>query len=331
MKFKNSSKALYIILAIVAFSCADNNLERSIEDDTFNFQIITDEEEGGDLASAEDYGVEITFADYIGELPSSGFTLTYSLSGEEDFENVEIDKVVYEVEIEECTFERELNFSSTAKTIEVLVDEDLGTIPESFEVVVVLPGTDGAEGTFEFKIESISNNEQIVIGFPNTFEYEVVSENESGEWVYEFENEADFNRFKNTWSLIFPELGEVSFADINGEVVLEFGFETIQLEIELKETEQVCEDGEIETENLTIELEAEYEIEDGEIKIEGSYFVFGDDDEIEDELDFIIEGTVEFGEGSISLILEKIIDEDNFLDGEELFSGEDAFKFFREL
>lgn len=318
-------------MAALAFSCADNNLERNIDDDTFNFQLITDEEEGGDLANAEDYGVEITFADYLGELPSTGFTLTYSLSGEDDFANVEIDKIVYEVEVDDCTFERELDFNSTTNTIQVVVDEDLGTIPESFEVVVVLPGTDGAEGTFEFKIESVSNNDQVVIGFPNTFEYEVLSEDESGEWTYEFEDEADFDRFKEIWSVIFPELGEVSYADIDGSVVLEFGFKTIQLEIELNETEEVCEDGETDTENLTLELEAEYEIEDGEIKIEGSYFIFGDDGEIEDELDFFIEGIVEFGESSITLVVEKIIDEDNFSDGEELFSGEEAFVFFREL
>jgi hypothetical protein len=330
MKFENINKVICISLAAFAFSCADNNLERNIEDDTFNFQLITDEEEGGDLASAEDYGVEITFADYIGELPSSAFTLTYSLSGDDDFENVEIDKVVYEVETDDCTFERELDFNPTTKTIQVVVDQDLGTIPESFEVVVVLPGTDGAEGTFEFKIESVSNNEQVVIGFPNTFEYEVLSEDESGEWIYQFDNEADFNRFKETWNLIFPELGEVSYADIAGEVVLEFGFKTIQLEIELNETEEVCEDGETDAENLTLELEADYEIEDGEIKIEGSYFVFGDDGEIEDELDYIIEGIVEFGEGSITLVIEKIIDQDNFADGEELFSGEVAFIFFRD-
>jgi len=320
-----------LFLLILASACVDNELEVTPNDSGFPFRLILDTDEGADLPDAEDFGVEIAFADYVGELPDGPVILTYDIEGEDSFDgSVEIDKVIYEVELDDCTFERELEFDANAKTITLANDPDLGSMPESFEVVFQLPGEDDTEGSFTFTITGIqANDKPIVVGEPREFEYEVLENDVAGEWELEIESASEFERFKEVFGLISPELNEITFADITGSVTLEFEFDNMQFEIELKEEEEVCEDGETETENKVIEIEAEYDAEDGELEWEGSHFIIGDDGEIEDELDFLAESTYSINEleETITLMIFKIIDEDNFEDGDELFSGNESFTF----
>ena len=164
------SKKIHNILTLAGLltlaACADNELDVTPNDNNFPFQLIVDTDEGGDLADAEDYGLEIKFADYLGELPSETITLYYDLEGEDSFEDiVTIDKVIYEVEIDDCVYERELDFDPVAKTITVFNDEDLGSVPEAFEVVFLLPGTNDTEGVFEFTITDVeSTNTNMIVG-----------------------------------------------------------------------------------------------------------------------------------------------------------------------
>lgn len=333
-------KKLYkIVVALSAFaiiSCADNDLSVKPNDDNFPLQLIVDTDEGGDLADAEDFGLEIKFADFIGDLPTETITLSYEIEGEDSFEGeVEIDEVIYEVEVDDCTFERELDFDNEAKTITITADEDLGSLPEAFEVVFKLPGNDDTEGGFKFTITSVqSTNASITIGEPSEFEYEVLDNEVAGEWVWEFETEEEFKEFKETFEVISPDLAELSFDDILEDdgvraIVAQFEFGEMKFEIELAEEEEVCEDGETETDNKQIEIEAEYEAEDGELVLEGSHFIIGNDGEIEDELDFIIEAEYELNEDeeTISITFKKIIDEDNYEEGEELVATPISFTF----
>jgi len=103
----------------------------------------------------------------------------------------------------------------------------------------------------------------------------------------------------------------------------------MKFEIELVEEEEICEDGETEFEHKQLEIEAEWDAEDGELVLEGSHFIIGEDGEIEDELDFIVESLYEIDEVGeiVSLTFSKIIDEDNFSEGEELFASEKTFSF----
>jgi hypothetical protein len=320
-----------LLLVIFASACVDNDLEVTPNDSSFPFRLVLDADEGADLPDAEDYGVEIAFADFIGKLPEGPVTLSYEIEGEDSFEGeVEIDKVVYEVEIDDCTFERELDFNANAKTIVITKDTDLGSLPESFEVVFALPGKDDTEGSFTFKIAGIQvNGQPIVVGEPREFEYEVFDNDVAGEWELEIETKSEFERFKEVFGLISPELNDIAFEDITGDVKLEFEFDNIQFEVELKEAEDVCEDGETETENKVIEIEADYDAEDGELVWEGSHFIIGDDGEIENELDFVTESGYEIDEDeeTITITIFKIIDEDHFEDGDELFVGDESFTF----
>jgi hypothetical protein len=335
MKMKIYQIAL-LLSAFAVTRCAENELSVSPKDNSFPLQLIVDADEGGDLADAEDYGLEIKFADFIGDLPTETITLGYELDGEESFtDQVKVDKVIYEVEIDDCIYERELDFDPIAKTITLSKDADLETLPEAFEVVFELPGVDDTEGGFSFTLTSIqSANSNIVVGEPSTFEYEVLDHELAGEWIWELGSEEDLEDFKEVFGVISPELMDLAYEDILEDdgtriIRLEFEFGEMKFEIELAEEEEFCEEGEIETDNKQLEIEAEWEAEDGELVLEGSHFIIGDDGEIEDELDFIVEAFYELDEIEDQVILSfvKIIDEDNFVDGEELFAAEKVFSF----
>lgn len=338
---KNKIYKLVLIGSLfLAVSCADNALDVTPKDANFPFQLILDTDEGGDLADAEDYGIEIKFADYLGNLPSETITLSYAIEAEDSFEGiVEIDKVVYEVEIDDCVYERELAFDPIAKTITVVQDQDLESLPESFEVIVLLPGADDTEGGFSFTITSIqSSNTNIVVGEPSTFDYEVVDNDVAGEWIWELTSADDFESFKEVFAIVSPDLAELNFEDILEDegvrtIRVQFEYGEMKFELELAEEEEICEDGELDTENKQLEIEAEYDAEDGELVLEGSRLVLNEDDgEIEDELDFIVEASYEIDEesGHIVLTFVKVIDEDNYEEGEELFTGVRSFTFIKD-
>jgi hypothetical protein len=330
--------AFFLCCALVT-GCADNKLDEDPKDSNFPFRLIVDAEEGGDLPDAEDYDLEITFADYTGELPAETITVGYTISDLEDdmTGNVAIDKIVYEVELDDCTYERELDFTPAADglsgTITIAADPDLGSVPESFEVVFTLPGADETEGTFTFELHTLESTGNVILGFPATFEYEVLDNDVAGEWALELEDEAMFEAFKEVFAPLNSELDALDFADITGTVKAEFEYGEMKFVVELAEEEEVttCEDGETETEmvNKEIEIEADYDAEDGEVELEGSHFITGDDGEVEDELDFTVEAEYETNEvdETVTFTFFKVIDEDNFQEGEELFRKDTGFAF----
>lgn len=330
--------SLLAFLGVMA--CADNTLETKPDDNKFPLQLVLDAEEGSDLPEAEDYSLEVTFADYLPDqsLPDDEIVLMYSISDlEGDMPGaVSIDKVVYEVDIEDCVYERELQFTiedDLTGTIFISADEDLESVPESFEIVFTLPGLEGTEGAFVFKITGIETNDNLILGSPLAFEYEVLENDVAGEWELTIATAEEFDTWKEIFSPVSGVLEDISFDDITGKITAEFEFEEMKWIIELKETEEitVCEDGETETEieNKVIEIEAEYEAEDGELIVEGSHVLIGDDGEPEDELDFILEAEYVFNEETNSLQIKfyKLIDEDNYEEGEELFRSESGYLF----
>lgn len=321
MQFKYS---YILVLAALMSACAYDDPEVKIEDSDFPLRLQMDEA-GADLPDAEDYGIEISFADYLGALPSQPVTLSYVLQGEGDFANAAIDAVFYEYEDDDCVFEREMTF--TANTITLPVDPDLGTVPEAFEIVVLLgleEDQEAEEGTFTLEITAIETADNVVFSDANTFEYEILDNDAAGEWVLELD-ETGFEAFRELFGPVSPALAALSYTEITGEVTFEFEFEEVKIEIELEEEEELttCENGETETEveHLVIEIEAEYEAEEGEIELEGSYFT-----EDGEELDFIAQAKYTVAqEGLLILEFSRLVDEDHFEEGDELFSGSISF------
>jgi hypothetical protein len=338
-------KHLYTLattLILTAFvSCADNSLDEKPNDNNFPLQLLLDAEEGADLADAEDYSIEVKFADYLPDaaLPESSITIDYTITDlEEDMaDHVTIDKIIYEVEVDDCTYEREIPFTASndglSGTITLSRDEDLKFVPTSFEVILTLPGEDETKGSFKFELSNLKSSERVILGSPNVFEYEVLDNDAAGEWELEFNNEEEFEAFKSIFGPLNPELQGINFEDITGKVKAEFEFEEMKFEIELAEEEEIttCENGEseTETENKVIEIEAEYEAEDGELSLEGSHVIVNDEGVEEDELDFIIDSEYEINEAeeTITIHFLKVVDEDHFKEGEELFSNGDGVSF----
>lgn len=331
-------KHIYFLFILLSIACADNDLAVDPKTENYPFRLIVDTDEGGDLPSAEDYDLEITFADFIGELPDAPITVHYEISDLEDdmVGVVSVDKIVYEVEVEDCVYERELEFTSSADgltgTIAVVPDEDLGTIPESFEIVFVLPGLEETEGKFTFSLTELETEDNVILGAPTVFEYEVLDNDVAGEWELELSTEEAFENFKLVFGPLNDELGGLSFEDITGKVTAEFEYGEMKFVIGLVEEEEVttCENGDVETETVTIEIEieAEYDAEDGELEFEGSHFIIGDDGEVSDELDFIIEAAYDLDEeNELTITFFKVIDQDAYTEGEELFFNETGLTF----
>ena len=327
------------IFALALAACVDNSLDETPLDDNFPLQLILDTDEGADLADAEDYKVEIKFADYMPgtKLPGTPITLDYVI---EDLEGtmagaVAVDKVIYELEMDDCTYERELTFTAAANglsgTITIAPDADLGTLPEAFEVVFTLPGADDIEGSFKVVFSNLKTTENVVLGSPREFEYEVLDNDVAGEWELELSTPEDFEQFKALLGTVNPDLAALAFEDITGKVKAEFEFKEMKFEIELVETETVteCENGETETEteNKVLEIEADYDAEDGELKLEGSHIIIGDNGNVEDERDFIVAAEYEHNGDALVIHFISIVDEDNFAEGEELFHNDKGIRF----
>ncbi|MBA4055897.1 MAG: hypothetical protein C0490_14380, partial [Marivirga sp.] len=144
------------LITVIMIGCADNTLDEQPLDDNFPLQLVLDAEEGADLPDAEDYGVELKFADHLPDLklPNTPITLSYEITEIEDdmMGNIAIDKIVYEIEEDDCVYERELEFTSSldglSGTITIQPDPDMGSVPEAFEIIFALPGEDDTEGSF---------------------------------------------------------------------------------------------------------------------------------------------------------------------------------------
>lgn len=311
-------------LAALCTACSLDEPDTQIQDTNHPYRLQIDEE-GTDLADAEDYGIEISFADYLGDLPTEEITLTYELIGEGDFSGVAIDEVIYEYEDDDCVFEREVAFTST--TISIPVDADMGTVPAEFEIVVAFglaEGQEATEGGFTLVVTDVQGAGNVVFNASNEFQYEILDNDAAGAWVIELD-EPSYEAFQEVFGAISPDLSALEFAELTGEVTFEFEFEEMKIEIVLQEEEEVteCENGEVETgmENRIMEIEAEYGAEDGELTFEGSYF-----NEDGEELDFIIEASYTLDdEGNLALSFTKVVDEDHFEAGDELYAGSQSF------
>ena len=324
-------KPIYFLsLGLALWLTACNPLEPAVvvQDENFPFRLILGDDEGGDLPGAEDYGLDVEFADYLGQLPTEAITLSYAisdLSGDYDgADGVVIDEVLYKVEIDDCEFERELPFDGS--TITLNVDPDLGTVPEAVEVVFALPGE---SGTFAFEVTDLQTSADVLLNDAMTFEYETIDSDIAGEWELALD-EATFARFQDLFGVLSGDLAEASFSDIEPAMVAAFDFAEMKFEIELMETETVCEGGENEEEAKTLEVEADYEAEEGELEAEGSYFVL-EDGLATEELDYIFEAEYDISSDgeTLTLTITRLVDEDNFAEGEELFSGSETFVFSR--
>lgn len=314
------SKSLMLASLLVVFACADNSLDVEPLSQDYPLRLVLGTDEGGELPDAEDYGLDIQFADFVGDLPAATVTVDYEISDLTDdmINKVSIDEIIVEVEDEEYKLDFTASVDGLTGTITLNLPD--GTLPEEFEVVFRLPGEEGiffASGSFKFSLSNLqAGNANIILGTPYEFEYEVLDHELAGSWKMEIYSEDDFNSFKEIFGPLNADLDALEFSDvITGEaieVVFEFQYEEMNITLVY-----INQDGE-ETE---IEIESEYDFDEGELELEGSHVILGDDGEPEDELDFLISAGYSITGDILTIEFLKVIDEDNFEEGEELYAG----------
>lgn len=319
---------LYILLAAMAFTaCDESNPEVEPNDENFPFRITLDTDEGAALADEEDYGLEVKFADYLGDLPNEAITLGYEFTDiEGSFEGiVEIDEILYKVEIDDCEYEREIAFTSSE--IMLVPDPDLGSVPEEFAIIFKLPGFEDTEGGFAFNLISINTNANVLLNPDAAFEYEVFDNELAGEWIIDLSNEVVFNNFKKVFAGISPTLDGLTLTDIAGEAKVELEFKEGKIEIELTspEIEIVCEEGETEEEEIHLEIEFEWDGEDGGLTLEGTYEI--EDNGAVQEFDFEVNAEYSLEGDILSIKFFQVIDEDHWESGEEVFKNSAGLLF----
>lgn len=346
---KSIYKIAYLLISVGLLSaCVDQDFVEPQDGDSESlYTLALDTDEGGTYESETDYGLEIAFLDYLGDLPSESITLEYEIKDVEGMEigeadnQVHIKEVIYE--IDDCT-EGELafTFNAGAGTITIEPDPEIG-MPEAIEVVFSLPFEtvieDGEEEEeslldddianeddrgFVFEVTGISaGNDRVAFSPITAFEFVLLDdETIATEWVLDISDEEVFNQLKLAFSPVSADLADLSYEEVD-EIKMEFEYEEMKLVIALiEEEEDECEAGEFD--NVEIEIEADYDAEDGELELEGSYFIMSEDDgEPEDELDFLIEASYEVNldDETLTIILHTLEDEDNF--GEEAYYRSD--------
>ena len=134
--------------------------------------------------------------------------------------------------------------------------------------------------------------------FSGNFQYDVL-DNEAvfGEWELDISDEEQFTRFQELFGLINEEVASLSAEAVAG-ITVEFGYDEMEATIELTETEMVEDCGEIEEENVVIEISAGYDeltrdATEGEIVLEDDVEIDGGaEEEFSYEGNFIIEDGV---------------------------------------
>ena len=356
MNFYIKYIAILGFVGVFLASCVDQEFVEPIDGENEELFILAlDAEEGGAYESETDYGLEIAFLDYFGELPQAEVLISFQLKDAEGLDigpaddQLHIKEVIYE--IDDCT-EGELAFTFNndgSGTITLLPDAEIGMV-EAFEIVFNLPFEvvieDGEEEEiallddavqndedrgFVFEITGIDSDNSVIDFNPiREFEYVVLDdETITTEWVLDISEQAVFDQFKEAFSYISFDLSNLEYEEVD-EIKFEFEFEEMAIVIVLNELEDEADECDpTEFDNKEIEIEADFDAEDGELELEGSYFVFSEDDgEIEDELDFILKAiySLDFENETLTISLQSLEDEDNFNE-EAYFSADNAYTF----
>ncbi|GAA5033782.1 hypothetical protein GCM10011506_26510 [Marivirga lumbricoides] len=353
---KNLFNNIFLLGITCSFltACVDEEFEYAQDAESEELFILAlDADEGGALESETDYGLEIAFQDYFGKLPETEVIFSFELKDAEGLEigpgdnQVHIKEVIYE--IDDCT-EGELEFTFNADgtgTITLKPSAEIG-MPEAFEIVFNLPfETVVEEGEeeekalldddieneddrgFVFEITGInSTNSFIALNPVSMFEFKVLdNEQITAEWELNISDESVFNQFKEALSPISAELAALNYSELSA-IKFEFEFEELTIKIELNE-EEADECDPTDFSNKEIEIEADFSAEDGELELEGSYFIFNDEDsEVEDKLDFILKAVYEINleEETLTIKVQSLEDEDNFNDA-AFYNSDNAYTF----
>ncbi|MGF1637416.1 MAG: hypothetical protein ACFCUU_10105 [Cyclobacteriaceae bacterium] len=313
-----------LLLTVFFFACSRENEDLILPLSLENFPqiILFDDEEGGELEDSDELKVSIILAeryDPTGEelegviVPlTTDYTLRFEITDVEGIASLSNYVIGLEAyyEIDDCT-------TSLDEGVDILLSYNINTgigevrFPAGVEEIILEFELDedylnddelNEERGFVIELSGVNEVEGIRV-FNQPFEFTVLDDEAIfGSYSFDFEDAEAFESFKALFGLVNPAIADLSPDDID-EIEWSFEFDELKIEIVLKETESVEECGEIEDENLVIEIEADYEElttddTEGEIEVEGSVEMENGSEE-----DFVYSGTFKINGSTLEITL----------------------------
>lgn len=315
-------KYCYLYLAATmlmgASSCSreDEDVVKPVLSDSFPQLIVLDDEGGGELEDSDELSMTLVLADRYdpaGEelggviVPlEEDFAVDFQIHDLQGFENISeyVLSCTALFEIDDCTTSEDegvvllqeydvetgrgqLIFPAGAEAVELIFNVD----PSYFEDDML----NEARG-FSVTFSSVISAENVQVA-ETTFVYETLDDEAIfGTWEGVLTDEAWAN-FQSLFGTLNADILALGINDIE-EVVWDFEYEALSIEIVLAETEEVDECGEIEMENIVITIESEYaeltrDAQAGEIALEGAVEQEdGSEEDYEYEGEFFISNAV---------------------------------------
>jgi hypothetical protein len=331
MKINHITTCL-LALAIGTAACTRENDEvvLPIPYEEFPQIIVFDDEEDGDLEDSDEAAFVLTLIDRIDpdgeELGGKIIPLTADVTVEFEVEAVGFSNLADYIlgweasyEVDDCESEDvTVSFDPATGKGSVVFPADVEEIEVVFELNDAQFDDDvqnGDDRGFEVTLTSLNSSGQNVLVNPEAgFEWKVLDDELIfGKWALDLSAPGNFENMKAMLGLVDADIAELNLADVD-EVEFEFELLEAKFVIVLKEEETVEECGEIETVNVEIEVETEYEelTDDdtaGEIELVGDV----EDDE-ERVTEFVFKGEFSIENGRLTLTLEAEYDDETVED-----------------
>jgi hypothetical protein len=281
MNFKIVIAAFIFVFALSACDKENDNLVKPFGADQFPQVITFDDEGDGDLEDADEFSMVLKLNDRVdpeGEEPG-GKIIPLKSNAVVSFEIKEIEgiakledyivdaKAFYEVD--DCTTSEDLGID-----LGLLFNPATGKgsvrFPAGVEEIEIAFETDEDylndntlnedERSITFVITKVENTgENLTFNSAAEFKYEVLDDDAiHGDWEMDISNAAQFEAFKNLFSLVNVDIADLDADDVE-KIEISIEYNEVKVVIELKELEEEDDCGTIELVNKVIEIEADIE------------------------------------------------------------------------
>lgn len=325
----------YLVLAGLFISACDkknDDLVNPLVEQNFPQILLLSDEGDGELEDEDKFSFKITLADRVDETGKElggkvvplekDVTVNFEISKLKGFtvlsDYILDAKAFYE--IDDCTTSEDQNID-----LKLVIDKKTGkgsvTFPKGVEEIEIEFETDDSlfddkvfnekERGLEIKLTTVTAHDQtVVVNDQLKFEYRVLDdEGIYGEYELDVKDASQFQNYLNLFSLASDKLKGLRPGDVE-EIKVEFQYGEFKAIVVLKETQEVRECGETETQNKEIEIEGDLEdLEDdklsGDIEIVGSV-------ELENgkEEEFVYKGSFKINNGRLELALKGELDDE---------------------
>lgn len=314
------------LLALAACDRRDEDLVTALSPDELPIVILISDEGDGDLEDADEVGIALELLPLWdaetrnpeGETPEmpSDVTVRFALSNPEGFTawDAYITGVDAVYEIDDCT-------DSSDEGIELNAEFDPATGTGSFtwpqgvsEIEIVFglnPDLfandilDGSFGGFTFEVTGVEGNADVRASSNLSYDYLALDDEAVfGEWNIDPAADGNWEALQALFSNFDEDFAGLDPAEVS-EILLEFGYETMEITLVLLATEEdECDPSELVNEEIQLEADYAFGADDlaglteGDLELEGAIEVEGI------EYEFVLEGSFAISADGSTLTLD---------------------------